>query len=111
MEGEHGGMYRQNTDDFYGSKMLCVCSVAKLCLTHDPMDWSLLGISVSGILRARVLEWVAISYSRDSSPTQGSHPHFLLGRQVLYHWATRQAPHVIINLSKGKKMHITMSKQ
>ena len=37
------------------------------CLTHcDPMDYSLPG-SVCGILQARTLEWVAISFSRGSS--------------------------------------------
>ena len=40
--------------------------VAKLCLTLcDPMDYSLLGSSVHGILQARILAWVAISFSRD----------------------------------------------
>ena len=39
--------------------------VAQLCLTlHDPMDCSLSGSSVHGIFQARVLEWVAISFSR-----------------------------------------------
>ena len=38
-----------------------------------------------GILQARVLEWVAISFSRGSSETQGSNPHLLLGRWILYH--------------------------
>ena len=45
-----------------------------------------------GILQARILEWVAISFSRGSSGTQGSNPHLLLGRWILYHWATRKAP-------------------
>ena len=31
------------------------------------MDYSLLGSSVHGIFQARVLEWVAISFSRGSS--------------------------------------------
>jgi len=31
------------------------------------MDWSLPGFSVHGILQARILEWVAISFSRESS--------------------------------------------
>ena len=36
--------------------------VAQLCLTRsDPMDCSLPGSSVPGVLQARVLEWVAIS--------------------------------------------------
>ena len=33
----------------------------------DPMDCSLPGFSVHGIFQARVLEWVAISFSRGSS--------------------------------------------
>ena len=35
----------------------------------DPMDYSLLGSSVHGILQARILEWVAISFSRDLPDT------------------------------------------
>ena len=42
--------------------------VTPWCLTlHDPMDYSLLGSSVHGIFQARILEWVAISFSRGSS--------------------------------------------
>ena len=42
--------------------------VAQLCLTFcDPMDCSLPGSSVHGILQARIVEWVAISFSKDSS--------------------------------------------
>ena len=33
----------------------------------DPMDCSLPGSSVHGILQARILEWVAISCSKGSS--------------------------------------------
>ena len=46
----------------------CCYSVTKLCPTLcDPMDGSLPGSSVHGILQARILEWVAISFSRDLS--------------------------------------------
>ena len=42
------------------------CSVAQSGLTLcDPMDCSLPGSSVHGILQAGTLEWVAISSSRD----------------------------------------------
>ena len=42
--------------------------VLKSCPTLcDPMDYSLLGSSIHGIFQARVLEWVAISFSRGSS--------------------------------------------
>ena len=44
---------------------LCVLA-AQLCLTLcDPMDYSPLGSFVHGILQARVLEWVAISFSTE----------------------------------------------
>ena len=33
----------------------------------NPVDCSLPGFSVRGILQARILEWVAISFSRGSS--------------------------------------------
>ena len=40
----------------------------KLCLTLcNPMDYSLPGSSVHRFLQARILEWVAISFSRGSS--------------------------------------------
>ena len=39
------------------------CSV-QLC---DPMDWSPPGSTVHGISQARILEWVAIPFSRGSS--------------------------------------------
>ena len=53
-------------------------SVVQSCLTLcDPLDCSPPGSSIHGILQARVLEWVAISFSRGSSrprdQTQVSH--------------------------------------
>ena len=49
-------------------KLGLVCSVAQLCPTlYDPMDCRLPGSSVRGILQARILEWVVISFSRGSS--------------------------------------------
>ena len=48
--------------------------VVQLCLTLcDPMDCSPLGSSVHEILRARILEWVAIPFSRDP-PDPGTKP-------------------------------------
>ena len=42
--------------------------IAQSCLTLcNPVDCSPLGSSVHGILQARILEWVAISFSRGSS--------------------------------------------
>ena len=46
----------------------CCCLVAKSCPTlQDPMDCRPPGSSVHGILQARILEWVAISFSGGSS--------------------------------------------
>ena len=45
-----------------------VCLVLQWCLNFcDPMDSSLSSSSVHGIFQARILQWVAISYSRGSS--------------------------------------------
>ena len=53
------------------------------------MDCSLLGSSVHGILQARILEWVAISFSRGGTHVScGS----CIGRQILYQWVTSGAP-------------------
>ena len=53
---------------------MCVCSqwvkvlVSQSCLTlWDPMDCSLPGPSILGIFQARLLEWIAIPFSRGSS--------------------------------------------
>ena len=55
----------------------------------NPMDYSQPGSSVHGIFQARILEWVAISYSRGSSqPRDQSHISSVscIDRQILYHW-------------------------
>ena len=42
-----------------------VSEVTQSCPTlSDPMDYSLPGSSIHGIFQARVLEWVAISFSK-----------------------------------------------
>ena len=66
------------------------CLVVKSCLTRcDSVDCSLPGSSVHGIFWARILVCAAISFSRGSSqPRDGTHI-FCIGRQVLYHWASR----------------------
>ena len=49
------------------------------------------GSSVHGISQARILEWVAISFSRGSSWPSDRTRVSCIGRQILYHWATREA--------------------
>ena len=49
--------------------------VAQPCLTLcDPVDCSLPGSSIHGILQARILKWVAISFSKGIFLTQRSSP-------------------------------------
>ena len=65
--------------------------VAQLCPTlRDPMDCSLPGSSVHGIFQARILEWVAISFSRKSSrPRDWTQVSHIVGRCFTV-WATRE---------------------
>ena len=50
----------------------------------DPMDSRLPGFSVHGILQARILEWVAISFSRGSSqPRDGTQVSHTAGRYFI----------------------------
>ena len=65
---------------YYWSLVLVAQSCPTLC---DPMDCSPPGSSVHEIFQARILEWVAISFSR-GFPTQGSNPGLLHFRQILY---------------------------
>ena len=59
--------------------------VTQSCVTlQDPMDCSPPGSCVLGIFQARILEWVAISFSRGILPTQGSNSGLLHCRQILY---------------------------
>ena len=69
-----------------------VLSPVWLC---DPMDCSPPGSSVHGISQARILEWVAISFTKGSSwPRDQTHISCVscIGRQILYHWVTWEAP-------------------
>ena len=66
--------------------------VAQLCPTLcDPVDYSLPGSSIHVIFQARVLEWVAISFSRGSSlPRDRTWVSHIAGRRFTV-WATREA--------------------
>ena len=74
------------------SHSVCLCESHTLILC-DPMDCSLPGSSVHGILQARVLEGVAIPFSRRSSfLTQGSNLDLPHCRQILYHLSHQGSP-------------------
>ena len=71
---------------------VCVCARAQLC---PALCNPLRGSSVHGIFQARILEWVAISFSRGSSqPRDQTWVCYIscIGRWVLYHYATWESP-------------------
>ena len=76
--------------------------------SFDPVDCNLLGFSIRGILQARILEWVAISFSRGSSrprdQTQVSH---IAGRRFNLR-ATREA---LAEASRFKKVKKTIAQK
>ena len=53
------------------------------------MDCSPPGFPSHGIFQARILEWVAISFSRGSIWPRDQTCISCIGRQILYHWAPR----------------------
>ena len=62
---------------------------------HSPMDRSLPGSCVHVIFQAKTLEWVATSSSRGSSPSRDRTQVSCvscIGRWILYHCATWEAP-------------------
>ena len=65
--------------------------VAQLCpALCDPMDCSLPGSSVHGILQARTLEWVAISSSREPSQPRDWTQVSCIADGFFTFWATRE---------------------
>ena len=87
---------------------------AQSCLTLcEPMDCSPPGSSIHGILQARILEWVAISFSRGSlqprDQTQVSH---IAGRRFNL-WTVRSVrwPGVPLTITGNTKRNGTKGKQ
>ena len=69
-----------------------LCSDAQSCLSLcDPLDCSLPGSSLHGIFQARILEWVAISFSKGSSPPRDQTWVFCVAGGFFTNWAIREA--------------------
>ena len=91
-------MLRGTRGNWKSHMLLCVCacvlSHVRLC---DPRDCGPPGSSVHGVLQARTLEWIAISYSREPSwPRDRIHISCVscIGRRVLDHWHNLGSPSV-----------------
>ena len=82
--------------------------VTQLCPTLcDPMDCSPPCSSVHGILQARMLEWVAIRFSRGSSqPRDGTWVSWIMRFFTI--WATREANLLPYALNRGGKKKSTL---
>ena len=69
-------------------KMFFAQSCPTLC---DTMDYNLPGSSVQGILHVRILEWVAIPFSRGSSQPRDQTQVSCIAGRFFTIWATREA--------------------
>ena len=69
----------------------CYCSITNSCPNSFVTPWSLPGSSDYWLSQARIFEWVNISSFRGSSQTRDWTQLSWVGRQILYHWATREA--------------------
>ena len=85
-------MARPCTSVFVVAADAVVWSLSWVWLFCDPMDCSLQASSVHGISQARILELVAMPFSRGIFPIQGwLNPCHLHCRRILYCWATWKA--------------------
>ena len=66
----------------------------------DPIDGSLPGSPILGILQARTLEWVAISSSRGYFWPRDQTLISCIGKWILYHYATWEAWEPLLSLLK-----------
>ena len=72
-------------------RMKVKVKVTELCPTLcDPKD-----CTFHEILQARILEWVAIPFSRGISPNQGSNSGLLHYRQILYQLSHMGSPRIL----------------
>ena len=92
-------------------RVVCCCCglvLSRVWLFCDYVDCNPLGFSVPGISQARILEWVAISFSRWSSwPRDGTHVSYI-GKQILHHWVIREASTILCQTPKQRlhKYHL-----
>ena len=83
---------------WFNTWWVCVCVlVTQSCLTlSDPMDCGPPASSVHGILQARILEWIAIPFSRGSSRPRAHTQASRIAGRFLTIWATRGAPESLL---------------
>ena len=96
---------KSTKENFKKNWLLCMCLkvlVTLSCSTlFNPMDCSPPGSSVHWTHQARILEGVAIPFSRVIFLTQGSNPGLLHYKQILTFWTTREAQVLSQNLKEN----------
>jgi len=80
-----------------------VCMLSRDWLFCNPMNYSLPSFSVHGIFQARILEWVAISFSRGSSQPRDQTQVSCIADRFFTSWATSEAQDNITKKQKKKK--------
>ena len=71
---------------------MCCVKLLQLCPTLcDPMDCSLPGSSVYGIIQGRILEWATVPFSRVSFPLR-DRTHVFCGSHIVGGFSTAESP-------------------
>ena len=107
-----------NRDFLYITLCHCVCCVC-VCVHSGsvvsnsmwPPGLYLTRLSAHGIFQDRILEWIAISYSKGSFwPRDRTHISWVscISRQILYHWASWEAvsPCTMSQLTPEYHLHL-----
>ena len=76
-------------------------SESEICSVVSDSLW-IHGNTVHGILQARILEWVAFSFSRGSSKPRDWTQAFRIAGRLFTNWATRKTPNPIFSAIKLK---------
>ena len=88
-------MLRTESEDAQSCPILC-----------DPVDCSLPGSSIHGILQARILEWVTISFSKGSSQLGDRTRVFGIAGNHFSLLATRESPRQAIHKELLLRLHL-----
>ena len=84
------------------------CLVTQTCSTLcNPMDCSLPGSSVHGILQARIVEWVAISFSRGSCQPRDQTLVSCIADRFFTGWANREV-HIYILMFSSSTVSVSL---
>ena len=98
-------------------KRLNICITESLCCTSETTLLIVTPWTVPARLLCpwnfpgRILEWVAISFSRGSSQLRGQTGVSCIGRWIFYHWATWEAPNQLYFNIKLKNLKMWLKQK